>query len=153
MTLFPAPKPEPRPPKARKPMNARNAKRDGSMYPKRRDRRYRRWVWQENPCLLEGKVTRGRLTDHDVPSSVHPACFQHRCWGVITPAHVGEHAAQGAPDVGVLVPLCQAAHDFYDHRRTEWAKVTGLDERKMAHLAEGYTVKYVERGGQLVGPA
>ncbi len=66
----------------------------------------------------------------------------------MTPAHVGEHQAQGAPDFGALVPLCKAGHEFYDEHRTEWSRVTGYSEKKMALAASGYALKYVEEGGK-----
>jgi hypothetical protein len=112
---------------------------------KRKDKKYRRWVWTENDCMLRGSLLRGRVSLHDVVTPM--GGFLHVCWGVITPAHVGQHQARGAPDFGVLVPLCQAAHQFYDEHRAEWAKVTGCSERKMASEAGGYGLKYVEHGG------
>lgn len=73
--------------------------------------------------------------------------FRHVCWGPIDPAHVGDHQATGAPDVGVCVPLCRAAHAFYDEHREEWPQVTALSEKRMANEAGGYALAFVERGG------
>lgn len=126
-------------------MKQRNAKRKGSSFPKRRDPVYRRWVWTENPCMLLDATIRVPFSTHDLAL---PAWgYVHRCWGANTPAHVGDHQAQGAPDFGVLVPLCQAAHDYYDHHRDEWERVTRYSEKKMALAASGYALKYVEQGG------
>lgn len=149
-------KPCPKPPKRRgkspqrKPMKrtrmkACNRKRGGSSFPKRRDWKFRRWVWTENDCMLAGRFVRRRISLHDVP---HPeGGFIHFCWGEITPAHVGDTQARGAPDFGVLVPLCKAAHRSYDQRRWEWRSTTGYSEKKMASEASGYGLRYVERGG------
>jgi hypothetical protein len=121
-----------------------NRKRQGSSFPKQRDREYRRWVWTENPCLLRGATIRLPFSTHDVPL---PAWgYIHACWGDMTPAHVGKHQAQGAPDFGAIVPLCEAAHRFYDTRRWDWERVTRYSEKGMALAASGYAQGYVERG-------
>ena len=134
-------------------MKSVNRKRGGSSFPKQRDRVYRHWIWTENPCMLAGKPTLEPMSTHDKPHKswwVQGAwmdTYLHVCWGAMTPAHVGEHQAQGAPDFGVLVPLCKAAHQFYDEHREQWAKATGFTEAKMALRASGYALKYVERRG------
>ncbi len=58
MTIYPVPKPgvaeKVRPLRQKKRMKSRNAKRNGSAFPKMRDRKYRRWIWTENDgALLE----------------------------------------------------------------------------------------------------
>jgi len=78
--------------------------------------------------------------------------WQHICWGEPTPAHVGEHQARGAPDFGVLVPLCKAAHRFYDELRSQWQGVTGYSESQMASAAAEYAADYVEQGGAAPSP-
>jgi hypothetical protein len=131
-------------------MKSRNAKRKGSAFPKVRDAKYRRWIWTENECLLRAHPIRRRFSEHDMvwPNwNANPRDLIHVCWGAVTPAHVGEHQARGAPDFGVLVPLCEAAHRFYDTRRWDWRKATGYTERQMASEASGYALKYQERGG------
>lgn len=100
------------------------------------------------------KVTTRRITMYDenwgaafgapgVPQ------FRHHCWGPIDPAHVGEKQSQGAYDVGRVVPLCRAAHNYYDERRGYWLGATGLSEADMESKAAGYALKWVERGGTL----
>lgn len=49
--------------------------------------------------------------------------------------------------MGVCVPLCRAAHRFYDEHRDEWEYVTDLPERRLGSEAAGYALKFVERGG------
>ncbi len=141
-------------------MKAVNRKRGGSSFPEQRDRKYRRWIWTENPCMLAERIMRGAVSSYDAPyeSLNHNAArvyrgFWHNCWGGNTPAHVGKHQATGAPDFGVLVPLCKVAHGFYDEHRKEWAKATGFTEAKMALRASGYALKYVEQGGAVVRAA
>ena len=148
MTWVTKPCPKPRKkvaPTGRPRMKQINRKRGGSAFPKQRDAKYRRWVWTENPCLLRGATIRLPFSTHDVPL---PAWgYIHACWGDMTPAHVGKHQAQGAPDFGVIVPLCEAAHRFYDTRRWDWERVTRYSEKGMALAASGYAQGYVERGG------
>jgi len=136
-------------------MKQRNAKRQGSALPKVRDAKYRYWIRTENASTLRGVegfpcVTRRRITPFDkkwwdgkggVPR------WRHTCFGPVDPAHIGKHQAQGAPDLGVIVPLCRAAHHFYDEHRSEWFRVTGYSDAKMASAASGYALKYVESGG------
>jgi hypothetical protein len=158
--IFPCPKPKSRKkkvsgwaPKRRTRLKPRNAKRKGSAFPKVRDKTFCVWLVTENPCLLEG----GAPVEHSLPvaTSIPYAIvyrdgdfrLAHRCWGAITPAHVGKHRAQGAPDFGHVIPLCKAAHQFYDEHRSEWPRVTGYSEKKMALAASGYALKYVEQGG------
>lgn len=101
--------------------------------------------------MLAGRGIEGPLSTHDngFPRQSYPPWrnWEHRCWGPIDPAHVGKHRAQGAPDFGVTVPLCRAAHQFYDEHRDRWPKLTGYGQRKMASAAAGFALKYVERGG------
>jgi hypothetical protein len=130
-------------------MKSVNRKRKGSAFPKQRDAAYRRWIRTENRCLLRGRQTLRRVTAYDMLEkwTTDPLAWFHCCWGPIDPAHVGETQAQGAPDFGVLVPLCRAAHGFYDEHRSDWALVTGYTEPMMASAASGYALKYTERGG------
>jgi hypothetical protein len=110
-----------------------------SRFPKRRDPKYRRWVWMDNYCLLRGRVLQQRFSPIDVRT---PDGVYHHCWGPIDPAHVGKHQARGAGDVGVLLPLCRAAHRFYDERRSAWEAATGFSEQRMADAALGLYAKY-----------
>lgn len=123
------------------PMKQRNATRGGSSFPKQRDDAYRRWIRTENACLLRGAVTLRRLSIHDID---HYDGVQHMCWGAITPAHVGKHQATGAADFGRCVPLCQAAHQFYDEHRHAWARYTWYTAVRMESAACDYARKYVE---------
>jgi hypothetical protein len=97
--------------------------------------------------MLAGAVYGTALTLNDEPLGLAWRGFAHRCWGGMTPAHVGKHQATGAADFGCIVPLCAAAHLFYDLHRKAWAKITGWTEKKMASAASGYALRYVERGG------
>ncbi len=148
--IHPVPKPRRRASRApkgltRSRMKPYNAKRKGSAFPKQRDAKYRRWIRTENECLVRGCSIRVQFSDHDRPFPVYG--YEHRCWGSMTPAHVGKHQAKGAPDFGAIVPLCKAAHQFYDERREDWERVTRYSEKDMASAASGYALKYVERGG------
>jgi hypothetical protein len=129
----------------------RNPKRKGSAFPEMRDAKFRRWVWTENLCLLAGHHLPGRVSHHDrkwvLSTFGHGMIYMHVCWGGVTPAHVGKHQATGAPDFGVLVPLCKAAHQSYDEHRDVWPRATGYTEKKMALAASGYALQYVESGG------
>lgn len=101
--------------------------------------------------MLRGATIRVPFSKRDHPL---PAwSYIHRCWGDMTPAHVGKHRAQGAADFACVVPLCQAAHQYYDEHRDEWERVTRLTEAQMAHAAAGYALKYVEQGGAAVRAA
>jgi hypothetical protein len=136
-------------------MKTHNAKRKGSSFPKQRDAKYRKWVRTENDCMLRGdglfpRVTLASLSLADSVISRDRdtrVWWVHNCWGPIDPAHVGDSQARGAPDFGVIVPLCRAAHDYYDHHRSKWRKTTGYSEKQMASAASGYALAYVERGG------
>lgn len=154
--MFPCPKPERRPPKERKPMKRTrmkqyNAKRKGSAFPKHKNPAFRRWLRTENECLLAHRYLTKRFSMHDIELMLRR--FVHVCWGPIDPAHVGQKQSQGAADVGHCVPLCRAAHDFYDQHRSEWRRVTGYGEKRMANEAGGYGLKYVERGGKVTEAA
>jgi hypothetical protein len=147
--LHAVPKPAVREERGRQPlkrtrMKSRNQKRKGSAFPKVRDREYTRWLVTENDCLLRHRTTRKRMSPIDVWT---PYGTIHHCWGPIDPAHVGKHRSKGAPDLGATVPLCRAAHSFYDEHRNQWPHVTQLSEKQMASAASGYALKYAESGG------
>ena len=126
---------------------AGSKRRGKSSFPKQRDAKYRRWIWTENPCMLRGCVIGCSFSSHDVSQGLAWRGFKHVCWGANTPAHVGKHQATGAPDFGRCVPLCQAAHQFYDEHRHAWSRFTGYTEVRMESAAAGYALRYVERGG------
>lgn len=115
----------------------------GSAFPKRRNPEYRRFI-RAQQCILEGRYTKIRLTVYDKWTR---RGFWHVCWGPIDPAHVGQHQARGAYDVGVCAPMCRAVHQFYDEHRDEWEYVTELSEKRLENEAGGFALKYVERGG------
>ena len=100
--------------------------------------------------MLAGRQLRRAVTINDRPPLGLLGTYLHVCFGANTPAHVGEHQAQGAPDFGVLVPLCEGAHGYYDERRSEWTHATGFGPKKMASAASGYALKYMEQGGTAV---
>lgn len=118
-----------------------------SAFPKQRDKQYTTWLTLDNRCLLAGHFLRRPITLKDTTAPGYAGRFWHVCWGPLDPAHVDEHRAQGAPDFAVTVPLCRAAHSFYDEHRDQWRLVTGYSKAKMASAASGYALKYVELGG------
>src|SRR5437868_6973137 len=118
----------------------------GAQFPKRRNREYRAFVRAE-PCLLMARLTATQLCPYDRPAPLFRGWWIHVCWGPIDPAHVGEHHARGAPDVGVLVPLCRGAHRFYDEHRSACYDVTGISQDAMAGVASGLALTWAERGG------
>ena len=133
-------------------MKSRNAKRGGSAFPKVRDKAYCTWLVTANPCHIAGRGIWGRICGNDEIAFPITKAFIHRCWygdRGLDPAHVGKHRAKGAPDFGHVVPLCPAAHQFYDEHRSQWGKVTQLSEKEMASAASGYALRYVERGGRV----
>lgn len=151
VTLHPAPKPERQPKRPPKPLTrtrfrngAASQKRGRASFPKVKNPKYRAWI-RTRPCLLGSRWLRQRVSLFDRAQGNE--WFTHSCWGPIDPAHVGAHQARGAPDVGHIVPLCRAAHQFYDEKRSSWARVTGFTEAKMASEAGGYALKFLETGG------
>jgi hypothetical protein len=151
--------PVPKPPRRVKPKNGlkrtpmKKGKPGASRFPKMRNPAYRAFI-RAHDCTIMAWLVGARMSTHDVRTAYSgwlgrgkPTPWQHRCWGPIDPAHVGQHQANGAPDVGACVPLCRAAHSFYDEHRGAWAKATGLTEPKMANLAAGLALKYHEQGG------
>lgn len=126
-----------------------NAKREGAAFPHKREPELRRFV-KSHDCLLEGKVTHRQITPFDEPVGRR---FRHICWGPVDPAHVGEHDAQGVGDVNTLVPLCRAAHGFYDTQRSWWESATEIPEAQLRWVAAALVVKFIERGGVLRGTA
>jgi len=149
--IYPVPKPVrmPKAPKGFRANGPRTKKSGGAMFPKAKNRRYRAFI-RSLACELEGKLTVGRMSEHDVrvpdQAGYRQGLFLHRCWGAVTPAHVGEHQAQGAADVACCVPLCQPAHQVYDEHRGKFHRMTGISAKRMQHRAEGYAVRFYERG-------
>src|SRR5437588_5178151 len=118
----------------------------GALFLARRNRPYRAFVRGE-PCLLMTRLTAVQLCPYDRPAPGFAGWWIHVCWGPVDPAHVGDHQARGAPDVGVLAPLCRGAHRFYDEHRGAWPEVTGISEAEMASVASGLALKWTETGG------
>lgn len=125
-------------------MKCRNSKRQGSSFPKQRDKKFTVWLVTENDCDLRGAILTEPLTTADVRVGRY---WKHRCFGDLTPAHIGKHRAKGAPDFGVTIPLDQGTHSVLDNQPEKFYRATKLTEAKLAHRAQGYSVKYVERGG------
>lgn len=146
MTIFPVPKPQrvPKEPKGFRPNGPRTKKSGGALFPGVKNRRYRAFI-RSLACELEGKLIRRAFSLHDQPTG-QPGLWVHHCWGEITPAHVGDHQAQGAPDVACCVPLCEVAHKEYDEHRGRFHQVTGISAKRLRYRAEGYAVRYHERG-------
>jgi hypothetical protein len=99
-------------------MKSRNAKRKGSAFPAMRDPAFCAWVVTAHRCVGRGLVFERRVSLNDSPD-ILLGRFVHRCWGAMTPAHVGLHRAQGVGDRGRVVPMCEALHTYYDNRRGE----------------------------------
>ena len=116
-----------------------------------RDPAHCRWVVTETPCVGLGRFFQRRISVADYAQGAPDCLWVHRCWGPHDPAHVGKHRAQGVPDLGRVVNMCRALHDFYDQHRDVFAKVTGLTERKLALIASGNGLKYSECGGLRAG--
>jgi hypothetical protein len=114
----------------------------GALFPKVRNREYRAYI-RGMDCLLTNRSTQDEMTCYDVTTA---RGFVHVCWGPIDPAHVGDHQAQGAPDVGCVIPLCRAAHRYYDEHRQSFYRVTGISERQLVSIAAGLALKWAERG-------
>lgn len=119
----------------------------GAQFPARRNPAYRRFVRGE-PCLLMTRLTATQMCPYDRSAGpLFRGWWIHVCWGPIDPAHVGDHQARGAPDIGAIAPLCRGAHRFYDERRSAWAEVTGISDAEMASVASGLALKWAETGG------
>jgi len=125
-------------------MRQRNAKRQGSAFPEMRDAPYCSWVVATQRCVGLGLDFPRRIGLNDRPSPT-PGFWRHVCWGDFTPAHVGKHRAQGVPDRGRVVNMCQALHDYYDNRRGECNQY--LPEHLLENYAAGLALKCVESGG------
>lgn len=125
----------------------------GAMYPKRKNREFRRWLVREKPCLLAGKFTLERVCpdDKQLPpaTSLTTRLWRHVCWTPRDPAHVGVTQAKGAGDVGSCVVLCRPAHRLYDTDRPRFHRVTKISEREMEREAGGYGLAWIERGGKI----
>ena len=78
-------------------IKARNAKRGGSRFPKRRDPAYCAWI-RTLPCLLCDNLAVLDWIDAGKP-----------CGGPVECAHVRSRGA-GGPDVANTVPLCRKHH-------------------------------------------
>lgn len=113
------------------------ARKHGSLFPKRRDAAYRRAV-RACSCVLRGRVIAGQLSPHDRPAGLGWQGFLHGCWGPVDPAHIGPHQATGAPDRGHILPLCRAAHQFYDEHRISFYRATGFSDHQLRLLARDF---------------
>lgn len=153
------PKPRAKRKRARKPMQhgrlkaqgKRTQKSGGALFWKVKQPTFRKWLREENKCLLAAQFTTQRVTLNDLDVAEGRWRFLHQCWGVITPAHIGKHQANGAPDLGHCIPLCEAAHTYYDEHRGAWAAVTGYTEAKMQRKAEHYGTAYMAHQGTPTG--
>ena len=133
--------------RSRKPLKRRvklRARKVPKAFAKHRDYTYRRHITQM-PCVLAGCVLGRAISLNDVSLGLAWRGFEHRCWGPIDPAHVGQHQATGADDLGVLLPLCRAAHRFYDERRLSFYRVTGYTAQQMAEDAARLGTEYAAR--------
>jgi len=126
-------------------MRTRNAKRKGSAFPEMRDTAHCAWVVTETRCVGSGRRFKRAISPHD--KDLLFGEWRHGCWGPNDPAHVGKHRAQGAADLGHVVKMCRALHDFYDQHRSQFTKATGITERELESIAAGNGLRYQERGG------
>ncbi len=87
--------------------------RGGSMFPKRRDRKYTEWI-KTLPCVLFAKP-------------------DHVCQGPIDPCHVFKTRACGAYDRGEVVPGCRfGMHRQQEGRTAEFMIETGVNVQRIA---------------------
>jgi hypothetical protein len=121
---------------------------NGSAFPKRRNREYRAFV-RGHACLLRGRPLARAVSPNDYYAGLAWRGVTHVCWGPIEAAHVGKHQATGAPDVGACIPLCRAAHRYYDEHRLSFHRITGRSPRDLEGIAAGLALKFAERGGKL----
>jgi hypothetical protein len=110
------------------------ARKGGSLFPEQRDDTYRRAV-RGCPCLLVGHLLAARISPNDQPAW---RAWVHVCWGPIDPAHIGPHQAVGVPDRQHILPLCRAAHQFYDEHRISFYRATGYSHHQLALLAREF---------------
>lgn len=107
--IYPAPKPSggKRAPKElkRTRMKARNAKRKGSSFPKRRNYKFQAWVRENAPCIL----VRARRW-----CGVEPLDPRHVCNSPVRCCHV-VNQARGGYDLGNIYGGCDAAHEAQHH--------------------------------------
>lgn len=113
------------------------ARKHGSLFPAQRDDAYRRAV-RGCPCILRGRRIGRHMSIHDRPLASGLYGFQHVCWGPVDPAHIGPHQAVGAPDRGHILPLCRAAHQFYDEHRMSFYRATGYTDHQLRSLAREF---------------
>lgn len=89
------------------------------------------WLNHGQMCLVAGRRGRREYPDGRVVSWVHDRCF-----GRIEAAHVYRTRAQGVPDLGQCVPLCEGAHRAsehnQEHHREEWWSWYNLDRDEEA---------------------
>lgn len=113
------------------------ARKHGSLFPTQRDDAYRRAV-RGCPCILAGRVIERPFSGADVPNGPFWRGFRHICWGPVDPAHIGPHQATGAPDRGHILPLCRAAHQFYDEHRISFYRATGYSDHQLRLMARDF---------------
>jgi hypothetical protein len=146
--LHPCPKPvfKKRPPTGLRRGAPLRAVSQGSAFPKRRHREYCAFV-RAHTCLVRGRPLARPISPNDYCPGLAWRGVTHVCWGPIEAAHVGEHQATGAPDLGACIPLCRAAHRYYDEHRVSFYRITGRSPADLEHAAAGLALRFVERGG------
>jgi hypothetical protein len=115
-----------KPPQRKTRVKARNAKRGGSRFPKRRDPAYREWI-RSLPCAAR-----------DALAPYLPTLS--RCYGIIECTHVKSRGA-GGDDFGNCIPLCTGHHRHqHDWGIMAFANYYKLDLAAIArNLGERYT--------------
>jgi len=106
---------------------------------KRKNVAFRRWLVTLG-CDLMGATIGRALTANDVPLGLAWRGFEHRCWGPIDPAHIGEHQSRGASDVGYCLPMCRAMHEYYDEHRSSFYQITGRSPKQLMREAARWGV-------------
>lgn len=102
----------------------------GSRFPKQRDRAYTNWI-KTLPCTVTSRSPWWLIDERVEP-----------CFGPIDPAHVNKTRAQGAPDLGQVVPLCRGHHDEQEGRTARFDRRYHLKLEKIAaDLASQYAAQ------------
>lgn len=123
-------------------IKARNTKRKGSRFPRRRCPAYKEFV-RTFGCHVAG-LTMTR------PGPKGQVVKQHICYGAVTFAHLFKTVAGGAPDYGQGAPLCMGAHTqgkyCQEHNREAFWQWYGLDRNVVAqHYRRLFDEQHPER--------
>lgn len=114
----------------------------GSRFPKARDPEFTKWV-RGLPCCVAA-IPCAQVD----PEDPMRAWRRDRCFGEIQPAHVNrKKRAQGARDLGEVVPLCATHHGEQEGRSTRFNTKYGVDLTAAAQaLATRWLEEHPETG-------